>query len=305
MKRLLALGLAAGGAATAFQAMRRMRPPVRLLTPQGRDLVVNGARIHIVDRGAGDPIVLVHGFGGSTFSWRYAQPLLAANHRTIAVDLPGFGQSDRNPAVGLGHDDHADRLAALLDAVGLRSATFIGHSMGGAICQRLAVRHPERVDRLVLVASVDATEPVRRGGRGAARPAMKALAAIPGAVDFMSRQSLKRMVFDPASVTPAMAEGYAAPLRLKGTADCLFAMTRATATQAPPELSNVNAPTLVISGERDRLFSQEAGKALAAKIPGARHVVIPQTGHLVAEELPEAFVEEVVAFLTEPGPARL
>ena len=107
-------------------------------------------------------MVLVHGFGGQTYSYRRLIPGFARDHRVIAVDLKGYGYSERNPHTGLTHTAQATMLKSLLDRLGVARATFVGHSMGGAVVQRFAVAYPEMVDALVLAASASADERVSR-----------------------------------------------------------------------------------------------------------------------------------------------
>ena len=273
--------------------------------PPGNVVTAGGARLHFVEQGEGAPILLVHGFGGSTFGWRHVMPLLAAGHRVVAVDVPGFGFSDRSPSLVLSQGRQAERMVSLLDHLGIARAVVIGHSMGGAIAQRLAAAFPARVERLVLVAAVDASvRPAWRArgawSRRAGVAAMSAGLMMPPLVAWTSRKSLERMVWDRRFVTDDVVRGYVRPLLLPGTAASLSRMAADTADETLADLARISAPTLVLSGEADAVVPPEVGAAIAAKIGGARHLIIPRAGHLLAEERPDAVVEEVLAFLHEP-----
>jgi len=307
VKRAFLVMTALGGLVVAASAaLRSAFRPVAAHGAPGEAIVVDGVRLHYVEEGEGAAIVLLHGFGASAFSWRLALPMLGANYRVVAVDLPGFGFSDRDPRLELGHEAQAWRVARLLDVLGIRRATVVGHSMGGGVAQRLAISDPRRVERLVLVAAVDASAAPAWGNRRGHHPAWgvaRFATGFPGLVRWLARRGLQQVVADPATVTDEMVDGYAEPLLIRGTLACLEKMAADTAKEAPADLSRITAPTLVISGARDRIVPARVGEGLAAKIRGARHVVLGAAGHLPPEECPEALVEEVLAFLHEPGSA--
>ncbi len=302
-RKAIVLGgaLAAVGAG-GWVAWKR-RAPWQAPLPEGIIRDVAGAKVHYIDEGSGPPVVLIHGFAGSTFSWRFVIPDLAKAHRVIAIDLPGFGFSDRGPGVDYSQTGQAERLVALLDLLGIQRATLIGHSMGGAIAQRVAASHPERVERLILVAAVSAAQPRDVARRGRPAGPMFALVGVaqrsPRAMYAVGRRALPRMVHDAEYATEEVMRGYIDPLLIPGTVAAVRKMTAAAGEEAPAALSGISAPTLVLSGASDRMIPPEQGLELAEAIPGARYLVIPEAGHLLAEERPEAFLEEVLAFLHE------
>jgi pimeloyl-ACP methyl ester carboxylesterase len=303
-RKAIVLGGALAAIGAGGWAAWKRRAPWQAPLPEGIIRDVAGARIHYIDEGSGPAIVLIHGFAGSTFSWRHVIPLLATTHRVVALDLPGFGFSDRDPALDYSQRAQAERVVGLMDLLGIQRATLIGHSMGGAIAERAAAAHPGRVQRLVLVASVNAGEPQDPRRRGMAAGPMFALAGAvqrsPTAMYALGRRALARMVHDRAFATEEVMRGYIDPLLLPGTVAAVRKMAVANRDTPPVDLSAITAPTLVLSGAGDRAIPPERGEALAAAIPGARHVTIPGAGHLAAEERPGAFLEEVRAFLHEP-----
>ena len=303
-RKAIVLGgaLAAVGAG-GWVAWKR-RAPWQAPLPEGIIRDVAGAKVHYIDEGSGPAVILIHGFAGSTFSWRFVIPDLAKAHRVIAVDLPGFGFSDRGLEVDYSHTGQAERIVALMDLLGIQGATLIGHSMGGAIAQRVAASHPERVERLVLVAAVSAAQPPDVARRGRAAGPMFTLVGVaqrsPRAMYAVGRRALRRMVHDAEYATEEVMRGYIDPLLIPGTVAAVRKMTAATGEEAPADLSGISVPTLVLSGASDRLIPPEKELELAQAISGARYLVIPEAGHLLAEERPEAFLEEVLAFLHEP-----
>lgn len=266
-----------------------------------------GEAIHYLDEGSGRPVVLLHGLGGSTASWRFLMPLLADRYRVIALDFPGYGYSTREPSWALSHEHQARRVIRLLDELGLERAALVGLSMGGAIAQRIAVRNPERVDALVLIASVDASEPpdtrIRQGMR---RLGLSSPAAVAAAVPVLGsrrmtravvRTSLRRAVADPREVTREWVDVHATPLTFPGTWPVLARMVTDMASDEALDLSQIAQPALVISGDVDRILPGDVSGAIAAAIPGSRLVRLEGVGHLPPLERPARVAREVGEFL--------
>jgi pimeloyl-ACP methyl ester carboxylesterase len=294
-----ALALAAGLRLLVHRAIARFEsadPDTERLP--GRRFWVRGVAVHYRESGRGFPVVLLHGFGGSTFSFRYTEPALAARFRVITVDLPGIGNSSRSQDYTYSHESCVLLLHEFLERLGAGHAAFIGHSMGGAIALRYAVRFPNSVERLVLVASAD---PNRRPGRfvPAFTPAIALVQAIISSMPGVYRRMFRRTVADPAYLTPEVVEGYLAPLRLPGTAAAVRSMLAATASDPPIEPRDVDAPCLLVWGAEDRTVPLSVGSALLGQLPGARLEVVAVAGHLVLEERPLEANRLLLGFLNE------
>jgi len=269
----------------------------------GSFLDIDGRRIHYVQAGRGDPIVLIHGWNGSTFDMRYTIPELAQRYRVIAIDLPGYGYSARAQdgdysVAGLG-----EIVPRVMDRLRIERAVVLGHSMGGLIAQWLALHYPERVERLILVDSATVKEMFAGRNWGLLlRPLLPLLAPIAlnrGAV----RRGLRSAVHDPACVTPEAIEGRLRTLQVKGH-------LRAQAKQLSdrrkdPEFDpgQIRQPALLLWGEHDRWVKLSAGEELARAIPNARLVTIHGAGHLPLEEQAELCNRELLSFLDAPAPA--
>lgn len=263
--------------------------------------------VHYKEVGAGEPaVVLLHGFGGSTFSWRYVLPALAPTHRVVAFDRSGFGLTSR-PLRGewAGESPYSMKsqvrlTIALMDVLGLDQAVLVGHSAGGVVALETALAHPERVKALVLVApAVYGGGPpswirpllripqVRRLGPVIARRLVGSLESI-----------LDRSYADPTLITPEVREGYKKPLRVDDWDRGLWELTLAAGGGDLAErLGEVRVPTLVITGDSDRIVSADDSRRVVAAIPGAGLAVIPQAGHLAMEERPEGFLRHLILFL--------
>src|SRR6266545_2862391 len=144
---------------------------IRHQEPEDRFLKIGDQLVHVEMAGAGPPLVLVHGFGASTYSWRLVMPALASSFRVIAVDLNGFGYTERpkDPA-RYTREAQGELVLAVMDSLGFASAHLMGHSYGGGISLWIAWKHPERVRSLVLV---DSSAPTYANDRPSKVPAKK------------------------------------------------------------------------------------------------------------------------------------
>jgi pimeloyl-ACP methyl ester carboxylesterase len=284
--------------------------PSALAPPGGRFVELDGTRTFLVDEGrTGAPVVLlIHGFGGSTFAWRETIPALArAGYRAVALDLPGFGLSDKTFDRDHSHPAQAAFVTGLMDLLGIERATLVGHSMGGSVAAHLALADPGRVEALVLVdAAIRGPEeaggvsptillhvpPIRRIAQHVARR---------WATPERTLEILASAYRDPARPTAEVAEGYLAPQQLPDWDLALLAILRDGARNAlprPPDaLSESGRPVLVLWGRQDSWIELEAGRALHARIPASEWIIIEDSGHLPFEEQPEDFMHALLRFL--------
>jgi pimeloyl-ACP methyl ester carboxylesterase len=222
------------------------------------------------------PVVLVHGLGTSDRWWLPTIPELSERYRVLAPDLVGFGRSAGQP-VQL--DVAADELAAWAAAIGLERATWVGHSMGGQVTIDLAARHPELVERLVLVdaAGLPVSKDVTRHLLNVVRASpFMPLAAYPVAVECVLRCG-------PVAITRASHQ--------------------ILSTDLESRVRAIAAPTLVVWGGRDTLLPPPYGRRLAAMIPGAQYVELERAGHSPQWEAPTEFEQALLSFLEAPGAA--
>jgi pimeloyl-ACP methyl ester carboxylesterase len=276
-----------------------------LAPPGGRFLTVGGIRTFLVEAGpkSGPAVVLVHGFGGSTFSFRKnVTPLAEAGFHVVTFDLPGSGLSDKRWETDYSHPAQADFLVAMMKVLGIARATLVGHSLGANIAAHVAERHPEVVEKLVFVAPVFFEGKAPGAGRWLLRfPPARRWAQIyvrrklkpPG-----SGRTLRTGFGDPSLVTREVIEGYAAPRRMKDWDLALLGMVRDTPRSALARpLAEIRVPVLIVWGDRDRWAPMAAGAYLRNELPQAEWFVVPGAGHLVLEERPEAVDGRIVEFL--------
>jgi pimeloyl-ACP methyl ester carboxylesterase len=285
--------------------------PVRELAgPEGDFVEINGLDVYYQRRGQGDPtFILLHGFGASTFSWREVIDPLAELGTVIAYDRPAFGLTARpldwdgvNPYSQQGN---LDLLLGLMDAFSVDRAILVGNSAGGTLATAFTLAHPDRVAALIEVdAAIYRTMPDS--------PVLNWLLHTPQ-LDHLGPLIARRLAgrqgeefirsawYDSSRLAadPAIMAGYRLPLRAENWDVALWAHTQASsAPDLAGRLDRIVVPTLVITGDNDRIVPPENSRELAEDIPGASLVVLENCGHLPQEECPKAFIESIDQFMT-------
>ena len=295
---LLASLIAVAGAA-GFIAVRRLAVRETLdweaVEKPGSLIDIDGYKVHYVEAGTGPAILMLHGFGGTTASYRKLVPLLSNDHRCVAVDLKGFGYSERDATTGLSHTDQVEMLTKLLEQLGIERASVIGHSMGGAIAQRLAASHPDRVDALILAASMPAD---RRMGRGAVRGAGLLRPFLPLLEGIAARALLRGSFHDESLMRQDLIEMYLRPAHIRGSRAGLAKMIRDGALRDEPvDMSRLSMPVLILAAAHDRISPLSMAQRLREVLPHARLVVIERAAHLLLEERPDECASAIREFL--------
>jgi pyruvate dehydrogenase E2 component (dihydrolipoamide acetyltransferase) len=238
-----------------------------------KELVAGNQRLRYLELGSGPPVLLIHGFGADLNTWMFTQPVLAEQHRAIALDLPGHGGSGRDVGAG-DRAALADAVEAALRAVGVEQVHLVGHSIGGAIAAAIAARWPERVQSLTLIASA---------GLG---PEINS-AFIDGFVRMARRREaqevLNLLVHDPKLVSRQMVEDVLRYKRIDGVTLALETIARAwfaggrQAVDIRAELAALSMPVQLIAGREDRIIPVTHAEALAERLPVQ---VLGGAGHL-------------------------
>jgi pimeloyl-ACP methyl ester carboxylesterase len=265
---------------------------------------VQGIETVCADQGVGTPVLFVHGWGGWHQYWRHVWPRMVPRFRSLAVDLPGFGWSEkpdnRSPFT---LEWYADWLGALLDVKKASPAVVVGHSMGGTVSTLLALRHPEKVERLVLI------NPIAHGAT-----------ALSGRTKFLTAPGVRQIMFGLTRFDSGLAvvgEGFTSvkPMELEDLRSIRMASFRAlTASLTSLKGADLTAvagqvkvPTVVMTSTDDRIVDPLQGASLAKAIPGARHRLLAGVGHCAQLEAPEAVASallEALADLPRPGRPR-
>jgi non-heme chloroperoxidase len=252
--------------------------------------VATGPRLAYAESGdpGGDALLLLHGWPDSAFSFSRVTPLLARGHRTLALDQRGFGNSER-PDGPCGIDDLAADAVALLDALEVDRAVLVGHSFGSFVARRAAETRPERVRGLVLIGSAlspvnDVTREVRDAVRDLADPVPEGFAR-----EFQAGTA--HLPLPEEFFAGIVSESLKLPARLwREMWDAMLAFDDAA------DAGGIAAPTLLIWGAHDAVFSRADQDALLAAIPGARLAEYPDTGHCPNWERPERVAADLEEF---------
>jgi 2-succinyl-6-hydroxy-2,4-cyclohexadiene-1-carboxylate synthase len=264
-------------------------------------VVSNGVRFHFTDRGHGNPLVLLHGFTGSSASWWPVIDQLAARHRVIAVDLIGHGRSEAPAeAARYAFDLALDDLAAIADHLGIVPATWLGYSMGGRLALGLALRHPEVVSALILEsATAGIADPRERAARRRADDALAERIERDGVESFVDTWEALPMWSSQRSLSRE-ARRRQWEIRLanhqKGLANSLRGMGQGSQPSYWHRLAEIVKPCLLIAGEADEKFA-EIARDMVGAIPQAALAIVPDAGHAVHLESPVTYTNLINGFL--------
>lgn len=265
---------------------------------------VGPGSIHVERYGhGGAPVVLLHGFGTSSFLWRDIAPEIAlANRTAFAIDLFGYGESDRPFDADFGIAAQAELVDRALTALRLPKATVVGLDLGGAVALRLAASRPERVERLFLINPI-ALDEVPAGDitalqRNTARFAFRVSRGILGAAPILG-ELLRKSVSDAAHMPDKLVARYLAPYVGSEGLNHLLLLARSVDDEdmEDAELGSLPHPTLIVWGDQDPWVGPKFADRLADTIPGSRLVRLPGVGRLVPEEAPESLVSLLLEFI--------
>jgi pimeloyl-ACP methyl ester carboxylesterase len=269
-----------------------------------------GYHVHYRDEGtAGAPLlVLLHGFGDSFTSWEGWVRELGPRYRVISLDFPGHGLTRAPEGSVLAGAPLADFVDAFAAQLQLPKFAVAGNSMGGAVAWQLAVRHPERINALILV---DAAGFPNERPPGEIPLAFRLLRYPIGRAFLRNidnrpliRDGLKTDVYDKSLITDFVVDRWADFQRAPGHRAILMALNPGALGEATAaELSTIKVPTLILWGEADPLIEPKAARKFAAAIPGAKLITYTQVGHLPQIEIPERSASDVAAFLASASAA--
>ena len=271
-----------------------------------RWVTVEGRAINVIELGEGPPVLLIHGHAGCWQNWLENIPALAREHRVIAMDLPGFGWSPM-PSGEISITAYARTLDRLCDQLGVETTAVVGNSMGGFIAAEMAIRHPQRVERLVLVAAAGLSRhymriPIRVMSSRRLNPEWlyKLLAApYPRARKMARRARLRKfalwaVVHHPEKLSPPIAAYLIAGSGRPAAAPGAFALAT---YDFRDHIGAIECPTLVLWGANDFVIDAGAANRYEKLIPHSRKVVLDDTGHVPMVERPARFNAIVEEFL--------
>jgi 4,5:9,10-diseco-3-hydroxy-5,9,17-trioxoandrosta-1(10),2-diene-4-oate hydrolase len=254
----------------------------------------------------GSAVVLVHGLGGFCENWMHNIEPLAKGHRVYAMDLVGFGRSDKTPLVK-DMDTLVQFISDFMDAKKIVTAALVGNSLGGGLVLQFALRFPQKVEKLVLTDNA---------GMGRDVIADFKICALPFLGEMLIKPSLNgteklwhKIVYDPALVTPDLVKICYELGSLPGAMESLLSVLRAGINICGQrskltklllkDLNNISVPTLIFWGRQDRIIPVKHASIAAAAIPTAKLTVFDSCGHMPMFEYPEGFNKLTLEFLAK------
>lgn len=260
-------------------------------------------RVHYQEKGTGTPLLLIHGYTSSAFTWKDVFEPLSQSFRVIAVDLKGHGFSGK-PDGDYTRRAQAELIVQLLDYLKIEKAWLVGNSMGAEVALNVAVLNGHRVAGLVLIDSAG----INVEGVQSVAPAYmripilgRLLIALALTSDRLVRSGLEKSLFDDSKVTEERVAAYHRPLKTRG-GQLAAVRARMQANQFPIEqqLDRVKLPTLILWGADDVVIPPTAGRKLNTLIAASKLVIIDNCGHTPQEEQPERVLDEIHKFVLSP-----
>lgn len=278
--------------------------PLYLARP-GDMIEVGGTRLHLRDTGPREApaVILLHGFGASLHTWEPWAEVLDDDLRVIRLDLPGSGLSPPDPA-GDYTDAHVTRLLlATMDQLGVQRAAFVGNSVGGRLAWTMASGHPDRVDRLVLISPDGFASPGFEYGKVPDVPFIMGLMRYT-----LPRGMLKANIVvgyaDPIALTGPTVTRYRDLMLAPGARQAMLDRMEQTVLRDPaPMLQRIQAPVLLVWGEKDAMIPVANAQDYQRHLRDARQIIFPDLGHLPQEEAPARSLPPVRDFLLATPPA--
>jgi len=266
-----------------------------------------GISIHYEEQGRGQPLILVHGYGASTYSWRHVLPHFSKSYRVIAIDLKGFGLSDKPTDNDYTLPEQSRIISEFIRVHRLENVILAGHSLGGAVAlytYLLQADHDARpVSKLILLDTASYHQDLPAFVSILRVPIINDLSLLLTSSNFKSRMILRKAFFDDSKITAEMVATYGAYLSLPGASQALIKTAK---QMIPPDIEEISerykdiaVPVLLIWGENDEIVPLEVGRKLARNIPKATLVVIPNCGHVPQEECPSQAIEAMQSFLSD------
>jgi pimeloyl-ACP methyl ester carboxylesterase len=271
---------------------------------KGKLITVDGKRVHYIEKGEGKPVILLHGWLFNTLMWKGNIPGLAEKHKVYAIDLWGWGFSERLNANDYCAELYGRQVVGFMDALNIQKATLAGCSMGGGVSVYVAAHYPDRVDRLILIDAAVIPYPMPVIGWIYQQPYIgEFLNAIPG--DALMENNIKTVWFhDGSKATKEYTREVLRPLCIKGSYAGLMHVLRDFSL--PPllqseadQLAKLNKPILIIHGREDKGIPLDRSQALKDLWKGSKLVIFDKARHGPHIEYPEKFNKVALEFLSQ------
>ena len=246
------------------------------------------------------PLLLIHGFASSTYTFRRIIPLLKHQFSIIAVDLPRFGKSEKPTWFIYSLQNYADLMIQCIRHFDIPSTHIVAHSMGGQIALNMARMAPEKINKLILLCS--------SGYLRRARKSLILSSYLPFFEKFVHYHvgkkevidHLKNVFYNHSLISDEIIDEFARPLKERGFYQALVRLLRHREDLETYQLQEIQVPTLLIWGEEDKVVPVHIGHRLVRDLPQAQLITYEKTGHLITEEKPEHVFENILRYTMEP-----
>ncbi len=272
-----------------------------------KTVIVKGQKMAYLDIGAGQPVMLIHGFGGSMWQWEHQQTALQSRFRVITPDLIGSGLSDK-PRLDYTPEQQLDFFVAFLDALRIEQAILVGNSMGAGLAIGMALNHPGRVSKLILIDGLPANvlgkikSPSMRRVLKTSPPSWLASFGNWLFGGMMIESILKEIVHDPAQLTAAVIERSNRNRRRPGLIPPILTVRHSLPlweSEFAKRIGDISHSTLILWGEEDRVFPVAVGEELHRTIKNSQFIRIPRAGHIPQWEQPAIANQAMVEFILQ------
>jgi len=265
----------------------------------GKFVDLDGHSTHYIEKGDGEPVILLHGYLYDSYQWNKNMDALAEKFKVYAIDLWGFGYSTRKP-MDYDYQVYAGQLLKFMDALNIQRASLVGQSMGGGTCILFCTQHGERVNKMILVAS---------GGMPNPPTLLTRIACIPKVGEFLLRMKGSRkgmlkanFIYDKSVLTDEYVENVTRFHKIKGTTEVLLKILRKqfwdTLLEDIHKLGEMDVPILIVWGRQDKSIPVKLAQDMHRILKGSQLEILDPAGHCPNDEQPEKFNQAAIHFLS-------
>jgi pimeloyl-ACP methyl ester carboxylesterase/membrane-associated phospholipid phosphatase len=267
---------------------------------QGKFIEVEGVNIHYIEQGQGEPMLFIHGFALSAEAWKNQLDEFSKSYRVIALDLPGFGYSGRSMELDYARSSQADFVSKFMGALHISCAIVVGHSMGGGIAANLALSHPEKVNKLVLVDSSGYEKVPERWGAINVPIFDRFVARFFIMNRFAAIRLFNKAFANDKKISESLIEQFLKPSYVQNSLQVLIKMTLDQRTENfPAKIKNIKQKTFIIWGREDEMFGTYFAEKYHFDIKNSQLVIMPDVGHIPFMEQPDQFNAYLNEFLKQ------
>jgi len=297
-------------ACATFIAACAALDPVERSPMQFTTVMQDGKPIQLAyrDLGQGDPVILIHGFGANSYTWRHLEPALVKTNRVISLDLKGFGQSDKPLDKRYSVIDQAQLVSQFIDQKRLKKVTLVGHSLGGGVALAIALEDAgkktsaRRIDRLVLIDSVAYAQKIPIAFNVLRAPLIGRLSNFLVPKELQARAALRIAYYDNSKFNRLDVANYAEPLHDPGSQHALIQSARQIIPENIDDLAaryaTIKVPALVLWCNRDKVIKPHIGWRLHRNLANSTFRLLKDCGHIPQEERPQETARIISDFLT-------